>query len=84
MNGARRPSINRTDGTLALLRVGIWTFILGVVCMVLVRFALGGINRHGPHTNSGWLALTFGLLCLPFGLMLLALGGAKWLRNRKR
>ncbi len=38
---------------------------------------------HGPHTNSGWLALLLAMMCLPFGSMLTLLGAAKWLRNRR-
>jgi hypothetical protein len=75
-------SRNQTDGTLTLLRTGGGIFALGVLCFLLVITLLGGIDRHGPHTNSGWLALIVSLMCMPFGLMLLGLGAAKWFRNR--
>jgi Na+/proline symporter len=38
----------------------------------------------GASTNTGWFALIVALMCIPFGLMLLALGMAKWLRKRER
>lgn len=71
------------DGTRALLTTGIWTLVAGAVAALLAETVLGGIGINGPHTNAGWLALMVALMCLPFGLMLFALGFAKWLRNRK-
>jgi len=41
-------------------------------------------GRTIRKTNSGWFALIVALMCLPFGLMLLTLGVAKWLRNREQ
>jgi len=73
---------NQQDGTTTLLRTGSGIFAFGAACLLLVYLALGGLDRHGPHTNGGWLALIVALMCMPFGMMLLALGGAKWLRNR--
>ena len=43
---------------------------------------LGGVSVEGARSNMGWLALITGMMCLPFGLMLTALGVAKWLRRR--
>jgi hypothetical protein len=43
---------------------------------------LGGVGVEGAHSNPGWLALIVAGMCLPFGLMLTALGAAKWLRKR--
>jgi uncharacterized membrane protein YidH (DUF202 family) len=77
-------SINRQDGTLTLLRTGVGVLIAGLIFLLLTVAVLGGVDRHGPHTSSGWLALMAAMLCLPLGLMLLALGAAKWLRNRGR
>jgi uncharacterized membrane protein YidH (DUF202 family) len=74
---------NQADGTVTLLRTGLGVFAAGAACLLLAETVLGGIDRHGPHTNSGWLALIVALMCMPFGLMLLGLGGAKWLRNRE-
>jgi len=71
------------DGTLALLRTGIWILIAGVAAALLAATVFGGISRQGPHTNAGWLSLMVAMMCLPFGLMLFALGFAKWLRNRR-
>ena len=71
------------DGTRALLLTGIWTLAAGVVAAVLAATVFGGISRQGPHTNAGWLSLMAAMMCLPFGLMLFALGFAKWLRNRR-
>jgi hypothetical protein len=72
-----------SDGTLQLLRAGLAIFVIGLVAVLLTETVLGGIGVHGPQTESGWLALIVALMCLPFGLMLLALGSAKWLRNRR-
>lgn len=71
------------DGTRALLRTGIWILGAGIVAALLAATVFGGISRQGPHTNAGWLALMAAMMCLPFGLMLFALGFAKWLRNRR-
>lgn len=77
------PPAANDDGTRALLRAGIWTLIAGVAAGGLAATVFGGIGRQGPHTNAGWLAMMVALACLPFGLMLFALGFAKWLRNRR-
>ena len=71
------------DGTVELLRAGIWILVVGGVAALLTATVFGGIGIHGPHTNSGWLALLLAMMCLPFGSMLTLLGGAKWLRNRR-
>jgi hypothetical protein len=71
------------DGTRQLLRAGLWIFAVGVLAALLTKTVLGGIGEHGPHTESGWLALIAAMMCLPFGLMLTVLGFAKWLRNRR-
>ena len=74
--------IRLNDGTRQLLRGGLGIFAVGVVAALLTKTVFGGIGEHGPHTDSGWLALIIALMCLPFGLLLTALGSAKWLRNR--
>jgi hypothetical protein len=74
---------NSADGTLTLLRTGICIFLVGLLSYALVATVLGGLDRHGPHTNMGWLGLIVALMCMPFGLMLLGLGAAKWARNRR-
>lgn len=71
------------DGTRQLLQWGGSTVAVGVLATVLLQTALGGFSRTGASTNGGWLALIVALMCLPFGSMLLALGLAKWLRNRR-
>ena len=71
------------DGTVQLLRAGIWILVVGGVAALLTATVFGGIGIHGPHTNSGWLALLLAMMCFPFGSMLTLLGGAKWLRNRR-
>jgi hypothetical protein len=71
------------DGTRALLRSGGATLIAGIIAALLTATVFGGISRQGPHTNAGWLSLMVAMMCLPFGLMLFALGAAKWLRNRR-
>jgi len=54
----------------------------GIVAGVLLVTMLGGFTPIGANTNTGWFALIVALMCLPFGGLLLALGVAKWLRNR--
>lgn len=71
------------DGTRALLRAGGGILLAGVLAALLTATVFGGISREGPHTNAGWLSLMAAMMCLPFGLMLFALGAAKWLRNRR-
>ncbi len=55
----------------------------GVLAAVLLVTVLGGYTRLGATTNTGWFALIVALMCIPFGGMLLTLGIAKWLRNRR-
>ncbi len=50
---------------------------------LLLETVLGGFSRTGASTNTGWFALIVALMCIPFGGLLLALGVAKWLRNRR-
>jgi hypothetical protein len=71
------------DGTRPLLQGAFWTLLVGILAAAATRFLFGGIGIHGPHTNGGWLSLIVAMMCLPFGCMLLALGGAKYLRNRR-
>ncbi len=54
----------------------------GMLAVVLLVTVLGGYSRTGASTNTGWFALIVGLMCIPFGALLLTLGVAKWLRNR--
>ena len=70
------------DGTRQLLQGAFWILLVGLLAAAATRFVFGGISIHGPHTNAGWLSLIVAMMCLPFGCMLLALGGAKYLRNR--
>lgn len=71
------------DGTRQLLQWGGSIVGTGVVAGLLLETVLGGYSRTGAHTNAGWFALILVLACLPFGGMLLTLGVAKWLRNRR-
>lgn len=71
------------DGTGALLTAGSWITLAGMLAMIATKTLLGGIGIDGPHTNSGWLAFMFAMMGIPFGLMLLVLGAAKWMRNRR-
>jgi uncharacterized membrane protein YeaQ/YmgE (transglycosylase-associated protein family) len=71
------------DGTRPLLQGAFWTLLIGILAALATRFLFGGIGIHGPHTNGGWLSLIVAMMCLPFGCMLLLLGGAKYLRNRR-
>lgn len=71
------------SGTRALLRTGGGTLAVGIAAAILALGVFGPIGIHGPHTNGGWLSLMVAMMCLPFGLMLFALGFARWLRNRR-
>lgn len=71
------------DGTRQLLQWGGWMVGTGVLAAVLLETVLGGYSRTGASTNSGWFALIVALMCFPFGSLLLVLGVAKWLRNRR-
>jgi uncharacterized membrane protein YidH (DUF202 family) len=55
----------------------------GLVAAGLLETLLGGFSRTGASTNTGWFALILALMCIPFGGLLLTLGVAKWLRNRR-
>lgn len=80
----RQPlTIQTNDGTRELLRWGGSTVGVGVFAILLLETVFGGISATGAHTNSGWLAFIVGLMCIPFGTLLLTLGIAKWLRNRR-
>jgi hypothetical protein len=72
------------DGTRQLLQWGGAMVGAGLVAVLLLITVLGGYTRLGATTNSGWFALIVALMCLPFGAMLLALGIAKWLKNRNQ
>jgi hypothetical protein len=72
-----------SDGTVELLRGGGFMVGAGLLCGILLLTVLGGVTHTGATTNSGWLALIVALMCLPFGGLLLTLGVAKWLRNRR-
>jgi hypothetical protein len=71
------------DGTRPLLQGAFWTLLAGLLAALATKFLFGGVGIHGPHTNAGWLSLIAAMMCLPFGGMLLLLGGAKYLRNRR-
>jgi hypothetical protein len=70
------------DGTRQLLQWGGSMVGAGLFSALLLETVLGGFGPTGASTNSGWFALIVALMCLPFGGLLLALGIAKWLRNR--
>jgi hypothetical protein len=70
------------DGTRQLLEWGSSMVGMGLLSAILLVTVLGGFGSTGAHTNTGWFALIVALMSLPFGGLLLALGIAKWLRNR--
>lgn len=72
-----------SDGTVELLRGGGFMVGTGLLAGLLLLTVLGGVTHTGATTNGGWLALIVALMCLPFGGLLLTLGIAKWLRNRR-
>ena len=71
------------DGTRQLLQWGASIVGAGLVAALLLVAVLGGFSATGASTNAGWFALIVVLMCIPFGGLLLALGVAKWLRNRR-
>jgi hypothetical protein len=79
---SRSRAAQKSDGTRELLQGGGGMVAVGVVAGVLLETVLGGMTPIGARTNGGWFALIVALMCLPFGALLLALGIAKWLRNR--
>ena len=82
-SSSTRAPLRMTDGTTQLLRGGASIVGTGLVALVLVLTVFGGVTRTSAHSNGGWLALVVALMCLPFGALLLLLGVAKWLRNRR-
>lgn len=71
------------DGTRQLLQWGASMVGAGLLAALLLQTLLGGYSPTGASTNAGWFALIVALTCVPFGGLLLALGIAKWLRNRR-
>jgi uncharacterized membrane protein YidH (DUF202 family) len=71
------------DGTRQLLQWGASILGSGLVAVALLQTFLGGFSPTGASTNTGWFALIVALMCIPFGGLLLSLGVAKWLRNRR-
>ena len=72
----------KDDGTRQLLQWGGSMVGAGCLSALLLETVLGGFSPTGASTNGGWFALIVALMCIPFGGLLLALGIAKWLRNR--
>jgi hypothetical protein len=70
------------DGTRQLLQWGASMVGAGLLAALLLQTLLGGFSATGASTNTGWFALIVALMCIPFGGLLLALGVAKWFRNR--
>jgi hypothetical protein len=71
------------DGTRQLLQWGSSILGSGFLAAILLLTVLGGFSPTGASTNTGWFALIVALACIPFGSLLLALGVAKWFRNRR-
>jgi len=74
--------ISPDDGTRQLLQWGASMVGAGLLAALLLQTLLGGFSATGASTNTGWFALIVALMCIPFGGLLLALGVAKWFRNR--
>lgn len=81
-NPAKPRTATPDDGTRQLLQWGSSMVGAGLLAAILLETILGGFGPTGAHTNTGWFALIIALMSLPFGGLLLALGLAKWLRNR--
>jgi hypothetical protein len=82
-NSQYRRQAAADDGTRQLLTWGGSIVGTGLLAALLLVTVLGGYTRLGATTNAGWFALIVVLMCLPFGTLLLTLGVAKWLRNRR-
>jgi len=82
-NPVKREAMNSQDGTRQLLQWGATMLGSGLVAVVLLQVYLGGFSPTGASTNTGWFALIVALMCIPFGGLLLTLGVAKWVRNRR-
>ena len=82
-NSPQRTGPASSDGTRELLLSGAGMVGAGILAAVLLLTVLGGFTHTGATTNAGWFALIVALMCLPFGGLLLALGVAKWVRNRR-
>ena len=80
---SRSTPAHSNDGTRQLLQWGGSMVGSGVLATLLLETMLGGFSRTGASTNTGWFALIVALMCIPFGGLLLTLGVAKWLRNRR-
>ena len=76
-------STQPNDGTHQLLQWGGSMLGAGLLAALLLETLLGGFSPTGASTNTGWFALIVALMCIPFGGLLLALGLAKWLHNRR-
>jgi hypothetical protein len=82
-SGPTKTANPPADGTRQLLQWGGSMVATGLLCVLLLVTLLGGYSRLGASTNAGWFVLIVALMCLPFGGLLLLLGFAKWLRNRR-
>jgi len=82
-DGSNSNSIPANDGTRQLVQWGASMLCMGLLAAGLLETVLGGFSPTGASTNSGWFALIVALMCIPFGGLLLTLGLAKWLRNRR-
>jgi hypothetical protein len=84
VNGkSNRSRVQPDDGTRQLLQWGATILSSGILAALLLVTLLGGFSPTGAKTNAGWFAVIVALGCIPFGGLLLSLGVAKWIRNRK-
>lgn len=70
--------------TRQLLRTALGLIAAGAVAAVLMLTVFGGVTIHGPHTNSGWIALIIVMGCLPTGALTLLLAIGKLIGDHKR
>lgn len=79
-----RPVSRTTPRDAALLlKTGLWFLVAGIAAIVLIETVFGGIHDHGPHSNGGWILLIVAATCVPLGIMVSVLGGAKWLGSKR-
>jgi predicted phage tail protein len=82
--GKRGNAVTMRQDTRQLLRTALGLLVAGAVAAALMLTVFGGVTMHGPHTNSGWLALIVVMGCLPTGTLTLLLGVAKLIGDQSR
>ena len=64
------------------LRQGCAIVGVGILSALLMKVAYGGMTHSGPRDPGDWLLLMISIMCLPFGLLLLAIGTVAKMKTR--